>query len=1164
MVDHAKQFGFVAVALPIFVTGVAIIALILPNAFAAGPPAKSGAKTEATASNKGEAKPASADNPSEKSLGIVSEKQKEPSPEHAKFFENKVRPLLSARCFKCHGPDKQNAELRLDSLGGIMKGGESGPALVRGKPDDSNIIDAINFASWEMPPKNKLPAEEIQILTDWVKMGAPWPGAKLPNSDISKDAAAASKEKITDEDRAWWSYQPVKRPTPPTLTAATKDPRREPVATWNKNPIDRFIWAKLQSEQLQPSPQADPATLIRRAYFDLVGLPPSTEEVTAFVAESADASNAAEAYEKLIDRLLASPRYGERWGRHWLDLVRYAESDGYRQDAFREHAWHYRDYVIRSFNDDKPYDRFIMEQLAGDEIDPENADAKIATGFLRHGIYEYNQRDVRRQVADIANEVTDVTADVFLGMGMGCARCHDHKFDPILQKDYYRLQAFFTPMVWRDYPLLPTAEQLADYKAKTAAWEQNTVAIREEMAAIEAQAGPERPGGGLDKFPAEIQQILLKPAGGRTPLEEQLAQLGGLQIKVTRPGLKGDLKKRYEELTKQLNDPTTKKPSPLPIALGAADVGTESPPTTIYGARKPEPLEAGFPEVMGGETAVAVPPAGIASTGRRTALARWIATRDNPLTARVMVNRIWQYHFGRGLVATSSDFGHLGEKPSHPELLDWLASEFIERGWSIKQLHRLMVTSSAYRQASLGTAEPSSPTFNPATQAALLKDPENRLLWRANCRRLDAEQVRDAALAVTGELEAVMFGPSVPTTRPRRSIYTKTLRNTRDSLLEVFDGPDGYLSTAQRNSTTTPTQALLMVNGDWMLARAEELADRLSAIDLPGDAGSADADLVEAAFRMVYGRKPTTGQQAAAVRFLSTQRERAGRQKIESKAAAKPGRVAQRMPHREGSTAIFEPGTANSVLGVADNSTLPAGDFTIEAYVMLQSLFPDATVRTIAAQWGNREDLIGWSLGVTSEKSKYKPRNIVLQIRSGERDRTTDSLVLPANLHLELNKPYYVAASVRVSDPDDRNVTFYLKDLSDNDAPLLISKKPHKISLPYRGKAPFTIGGLQGDARGWDGLIDDVRLTASALPRERLLYEENDVGDKCVGFWRFEETPGFFEDSAKPGNHLSHHGGTASTAAKQSGGKKIDGASKTVLTDFCHALLNSNEFLYVD
>ena len=784
-----------------------------------------------------------------------------------KFFESKVRPILVARCVKCHGAAQQKGKLRLDSHEGLLGGGESGPAAVSGKPEESLLIDAINRRSIEMPPDAPLKENEIDLLTEWVRRGLPWPVV-----DGQSKVLEANGKGITDADRQYWAFQPIRDPAVPDLKPQSSE-FKSPV----RNPIDSFIFSRLQSEGMTPTPEADRRTLIRRLTFDLTGLPPNPQEIDAF-----ENDQRVDAYERLVERLLDSPAYGERWARHWLDLVRYAESDGYRKDDYRPHAWRYRDYVVRSFQNDKPFDRFTQEQIAGDEIDPENPDAITATGYLRQYLYEYNQRDARNQWNEILNDVTDVTGDVFLGLGMGCARCHDHKFDPILQKDYFRLRAFFSGMMPQDDRPLATPAEIAAHDAKLAEWQEKTADIRAKIAEIEKPYLKRAADGAIFRFPKDIQAILKTDDAQKeqlSPHDRQLHYLAFLQIKYEYDSIGAKLKEADKKTWTELRDELKKfdefKPAPLPIGYAVADVGPVAPPMIIPGDKSQTDIVPGLLSVIDPAPAKVVPLATVPqSTGRRAALARWLTSPQNPLTARVMVNRVWQYHFGKGLVATSSDFGRLGESPSHPELLDWLASRFAGiadsnspnstptsqiKPWSVKSLHRVIVTSATYRQ---------SPAHAAAEKQAL-KDPGNRLIWRANIRRLDAEQIRDSLLIVAGKLDATSAGPSVPASKPRRSIYTEQRRNTPDPLLDVFDSADGFSSTAERNITTTPTQALLMINSKEALARASEFARRIQ-----NEAGTDRDSQIRAAYRLSFGREPSPAELSAAAEFLNTQAAR--------------------------------------------------------------------------------------------------------------------------------------------------------------------------------------------------------------------------------------------------------------------------------------------------
>jgi hypothetical protein len=764
----------------------------------------------------------------------------QPSPQQM-FFEAKVRPLLVDNCLTCHGDKKQKGGLRLDSMFAILKGGKHGAAVVPGKPQTSRMITAVSYqdTNLQMPPEEQLTDDQVHVLTEWVKMGAPWPA-----SDRYIHRQIGGKHRvIADSDRSFWSFQPVKDEPPPVVHNGG----------WCRNPVDRFISAKLEAEGLQPAPEADRNELIRRATFDLTGLPPTPQEVQAFVEDLSP-----DAYEHLIDRLLASPRYGERWARHWLDLVRYAESDGFNQDLYRANAWPYRDYVIRAFNDDKPYDQFVTEQLAGDEVAPQDPNVIVATGYLRAGLYEFNQRDVPKHWDQTLIDITDVTADTFLGLSMQCCRCHDHKFDPILQTDYFRFRAFFSPVLPKnDFALASTSEKKA-YAEAMEKWEQKTAGIRAKIAEIEAKPLEKAKENSRSKFPPDMQDILHKPREQRTPYEQQLAALAGRQI--DDPSANGFKlgkadKAKCDELKKELEEFDNLKPAPLTYGLLMSDVGPVASPTYVPGDTM-HAQEPGFPVVFDKLPLIkpAITPTAT-TTGRRRALAQWMVQPGNPLTSRVMVNRIWQHHFGRGIVSTSGDFGHLGTHPTHPELLDYLATRFVQGGWHIKPIHKLIMTSAAYRQSALRTMP----------EVARLKDPDNRWLWRMCTRRLDAEQIHDAMLDISGELQLQLGGPSVDHASPSRAIYAKQIRNKPDPLLEVFDVPESFGSVPVRNTTTTATQALLMINGNWTQKRAAALAERVRK----EVKGSEPAALVDAVYRLAYGRAAESAEREEAVEFLS-------------------------------------------------------------------------------------------------------------------------------------------------------------------------------------------------------------------------------------------------------------------------------------------------------
>jgi len=759
------------------------------------------------------------------------------------FFETKVRPVLAEHCIKCHGPDKQRGSLRLDSPEAVLTGGESGPALEPGHPEDSLMISAINYDGLKMPPTGQLDAQSIAVLTEWVRLGAPWPSGGDHGPQIRPRGG-----KITEQDRAYWAFQPLANVEPPP----TADP-------WIRTPLDAFILARLHEAGLQPAPPAEKTGLVRRAYFDLWGLPPTPEEIAEFVSD-----NRPDAFAQLVDRLLEHPNYGRHWARHWLDLVRYAESDGYKADGYRPNAWRYRDYVIDAFDSDKPYDRFVREQLAGDEIAPQDLNARTATAYLRHTIYEYNQRDARGQWDLMVNELTDVTADVFLGVGLSCARCHDHKFDPILQKDYYRFRAFFESVLPRDDIPYATADQIAVYQQQYQLWEEKTRDIRARLDYLEKPIRQRAINGAINKFPLDVRPMIRTAANERSPQQEQIAQLANRQIVLETDKLdyaaqlSDEDKVAWRALRDELATFDHLKPAPLEMLFSVTDVGPVAPSTHIPNGDELEMIEPGILSVLDPNPALIEPPANLPSTGRRTALANWIANPNNPLSTRIIVNRVWQYHFGEGLVASSSDFGRLGEPPSHPELLDWLTRDFVTNGWSLKRLHRLIMNSATYQQSSHGADD----------QRGIIADPRNRFLWHMPVRRLDAEQIRDALLLVSGELRERSGGPGDESTAPVRSIYTRIMRNARDPLLDAFDAPDAFGSLARRNTTTTPTQSLLMLNSDLTLQRAKALANVVHQYQQDSNDPTA---AVQFAYRRVLGRLPTNDESELAKNFLTQQ-----------------------------------------------------------------------------------------------------------------------------------------------------------------------------------------------------------------------------------------------------------------------------------------------------
>jgi mono/diheme cytochrome c family protein len=757
-------------------------------------------------------------------------------------FEREIRPVLIAQCIQCHGERKQEGGLRLDTRDGILKGGESGPTLVEGKPEVSLIVAALQHRGPEMPPDQKLSNKTIVHFERWIAGGAVWPRPA--------EALRASDGQISETDRQWWAFQPVRKVMP---SVDRND-------TWSQNEVDRFVWQRLSDRGMVPAPAAEPATLIRRLYLTLVGVPPTPAQIDAFVADASP-----ERYASLVDSLLDDVRYGEHWARFWLDLVRYSESDGWNQDAYRPQLWRYRDYVVRAFNRDLPYPRFVLDQLAGDEDPDEDPDGLIAAGFLRLGVYEYNQRDARGQWNDITNEITDVTGDVFLGLSLACARCHDHKFDPVPQRDYFKFRAFFEPVCWRDDLVAATAQQKAEHQARLSEWEKATHAIRQQLAELLEPYETRKWKSTVDKFPLDIQACFHLPTRDRTSWQEQMAYLVSRQYLEEGGGPYKSMKKedaqRHEALRKELAEFDGLKPEPLPEAMTVRDFPGLLSPTVIPEDARRQAIAPGFLEVMSqGEPRPTAASAGVreGSSGRRTALARWIGDAGNPLTMRVLVNRIWQQHFGQGLVATSNDFGRLGEAPSHSELLDWLTATFIEQGFSLKALHRTILLSSTWRQS----------TRHPSALENQTKDPKEKLLWRARVRRLCAEQIRDAMLSASGELDGNVGGPSVGEDQPRRSLYLKSLRNQNDTFLHGFDMANGLQSVPARDTTTTPTQSLLLLNGKYALGRAEKLAARLLSPE--GTSREYDADqVVRLAFLWCWGREPGLEEWQAARRFVS-------------------------------------------------------------------------------------------------------------------------------------------------------------------------------------------------------------------------------------------------------------------------------------------------------
>lgn len=694
--------------------------------------------------------------------------------------------------------------------------------------------------------------------------------------------ALSASAHADDAQSAGWSYRPVVRPEVPANIGSAQA-------------IDAFLQAELSARTLTFSQPAARHEVLRRATYDLIGLPPTPEELDRFLADDRP-----DAYEQLIDRLLASPHYGERWGRHWLDVVRYADSAGFNADPMRPAVYKYRDYVIQSFNNDVPYDRFLREQLAGDELAADRPEGWIAVGFLRLGPDESNASNILLARQELLNEVTATVANVFLAQSLGCAQCHDHKFEPLTQRDFYRLQAFFAGLIPLDGAAVGKSEQLAEHAAKQQAWEQSVEPLRAELRELEHAARIEAAGDRRMKFPEIVLTAIDTPVEQRTALQHQFAFFCERQIPITDDQIRKALSKtqqtRRQEILAELSEQEKQKPKPA-VWLEAFTTtdGQPVPPTfDLDGGNYERPLEEvtpGFPAVLTPESKTPdVSPPRAGTSGRRTALANWLADPRHPLTARVMVNRIWQGHFGRGIAPNANDFGTQSPLPSHPQLLDWLAAEFVEptidvggpqgkTPWSIKRLHKLIMLSAAYRQA----GDRGEETDDPRLAAARKVDRENRWYWAFPSRRLEAEAVRDALLAVSGRLNPATYGPAVqpelprgysareawkasanPADRQRRSIYILAKRNLPFPLLNDFDLPDMHESCARRMQTTTAPQALTLLNSELVLAEARSFAGRLLRDDPRGDA----AEIVPAAYRLAFGRSPGTDEQLAAAEFL--------------------------------------------------------------------------------------------------------------------------------------------------------------------------------------------------------------------------------------------------------------------------------------------------------
>lgn len=1017
------------------------------------------------------------------------------------FFEKNIRPILANRCYSCHSEEKQRGALRVDALDHLLHGGDTGPALVAGKPDQSLIIEAVRYKNddFQMPPKEQLPAEEIALLEQWVAMGAPWP---QPIGVANNKSSKRDQWGFTEEDRSLWSLQPLSNPTPPTNAGKN----------WAKNEIDLFIAAKFEEKKLSPAAKANPRELIRRVYFDLTGLPPTVEQIETFANDPSE-----NAYSKMIDTLLASPQYGERWAQHWLDLTRFAESDGYNADSYRPNAWPYRDWVVNAFNNDMPYDQFVRYQIAGDEINPDDPNILIATSYLRNGIYEWNQRDVRGQHKLIIEDITDTTGELFMGLSMGCARCHNHKFDPILQKDYYRLQAFFNNVLWRTDLKLATKEEKATFEKQNAEWEKATAHIRSQMQDMVGKYLESRKKSAFERFRDDIEVMMHKDPKDREPLEHQLASIAYRQVEheETRfnpmTSLKKDEdKKAYQALEAELKKFDHIKPKPLMDAFVATDAMAKAAPTTLKTRTGEVEIQPGFLTILD-PTDLNPKPIGN-SSGRRTELANWLARPDNQLTTRTIVNRIWAYHFGRGLSGVTSDLGNMGEKPTHPELLDWLARRFVNDGWSFKKLHKLILHSATYQQTALRQAD----------QHINQTDPGNYLLWRFHPRRLDAEQARDAMLCASGELDTTIGGAVTNSKATRRAIYVTKKRNNQDEFLRNLDAPAGFLSAPERQTTTTPTQALFMLNGDWVLTRARQLANR--------------AKTVEEAWHFALGRSPTTKEAELANKFL---RHRLGdsADQLNSSTA------------KDSNEAIFRDNTSHERLIVTAKDSVKEGeDFTIQSLVTLNSIDSGAAVRTITSRWNLGKDNLesyGWSLGVTGVKSRFKPNNLIVQLVGEDENTNISYEVVPSDIRLALDTPYHLAVSISTT---AKTITFRVTDLSKPNQKPQVAVVPHGIQRGIAsGASNLVIGGLhqRTPPHQWHGRIEALQLTTGTPADAELTHNTSKWKDSIL-HWNALET--LAPNIAWSGSDNS---------------SDSNNPLQNAMTDLCHVLLNSNEFLYL-
>lgn len=787
-------------------------------------------------------------------LPAAAQAQKIP-PDQLEFFEKKIRPVLVQKCYECHSADSKEVKggLLLDTRDGIRMGGESGHAVVPGDVQESLLIDSIRHESFEMPPNEKLSDEVIADFVAWVKMGAPDPrNAKVPAAKREIDFAEGSKH---------WAFQPVTKVTVPEANAN---------ADWARSDIDRFVAAMLEEQDLHPVADADRLTLVRRLYFDLVGLPPTPKELNAAANDSSDKWLA-----NLTDQLLESPRFGERWGRHWLDVVRYAESNGRERNYIYPHAWRYRDYVIASFNADKPFDQFIREQIAGDLLPNAGDEQRIATGLLALGPKLLNERDKEIFLMDMVDEQVDITSRAFMAFTASCARCHDHKFDPIPMKEYYSLAGIFRSTK----TLYGTTNTQGNRQASQLI--SLTVSDSPASTSVEADEADEVVTVNASKSEAAIRKQLAALQAQNKKLVKQIAQVkegDGKTAKLQKE--KADLQKEIVELRAQLAAPPTqtrtkKKKEPVskpqatgPVAMGVEEGKVENSPVYLRGETDKSNgfAERGFLTIL--DPQLKQPILDTKQSGRLE-YANWIASSDNPMTARVLANRIWQHLFGEGIVRSVDNFGISGELPSHPELLDYLAGRVIANEWSVKKLIREMVLSRSYQLS----ADHDQENYE--------NDPDNFYLWRHTTRRADAESLRDSILFASGKLDLTVpagsavaklgdgeYGRGASTqdlaaSDHHRSVYLPILRNAVPEVLQLFDFAEPSMLVGQRQITNVPTQALYLMNSEFVTENSDALAERLLS-----DSSLDDPARVEKTFQLVLSRPASDTEIERALAFI--------------------------------------------------------------------------------------------------------------------------------------------------------------------------------------------------------------------------------------------------------------------------------------------------------